>query len=424
MTSQGNCIIHVPRRFVAKEWGGTETVILEISKRQKLAGWLPEIYTSLALSDSRNESIDGIPIRRFDYCYPFFGLSESERSAMDKKGGNLLSLSLFGALFGKPDVRLFHAHAIKRLGGEVMTAARLRGKPFVVTLHGGVFDVPAAERQRVQQAGEGKFEWGKPFGALFGSRRLLDNADHVICVGQGEYDEATKRLGHGRISLLPNGVDLEKFTRVPLGFRARHGIAPDAFLILCLSRIDAQKNQLTLLEAFARFRRVEPRAFLVMAGPETQPDYAQQLKDSTHDNNLDGCVRILPAFAHDDADLVGAYHACDVFVLPSVHEPFGIVVLEAWASRKPVVVSRIGGLATLVEEGKTGLFFDPNKPNAAEELASKLQTLLERPELRRDLGIGGFEEARRRYAWPVIAEQLETIYRTAEEHVLAKECAR
>jgi len=94
----GNKIVHVPRRFVRSEWGGTETVILEISRRQKARGLEPVIMTSMALADRREEEIQGVPIRRFSYSYPFLGLSREEKAAMDKKGGNLLSLSLFLAL--------------------------------------------------------------------------------------------------------------------------------------------------------------------------------------------------------------------------------------------------------------------------------------------------------------------------------------
>ena len=91
-------IIHVPRRFVAEEWGGTETVILEISRQQQRAGWQPEILTSMALAKQRNENIGGVLVKRFPYCYPFFGLTAADKAALDKKGGNLLSLSLFNAL--------------------------------------------------------------------------------------------------------------------------------------------------------------------------------------------------------------------------------------------------------------------------------------------------------------------------------------
>ena len=59
---RNNRIVHVPRRFVAEEWGGTETVILEISRQQQRAGGRPEIITSMALAKRREEQIGGVPV--------------------------------------------------------------------------------------------------------------------------------------------------------------------------------------------------------------------------------------------------------------------------------------------------------------------------------------------------------------------------
>jgi len=415
MTPTAKKIIHVPRRFVAEEWGGTETVILEISRQQQRAGWQPEIFTSLALAKQRHETIGGVPVQRFPYCYPFFGLSTTDKAALDKKGGNLLSLSLFNALRREPNVRLFHAHALKRLGGEVRTAARWQKKPLVVSLHGGVFDVPAAELGTMLKPIENKMEWGKPFGALFGSRRVLDDADFVICVGQSEMEKAKQQLAHDRIAYLPNGVDCAKFaTGDGAAFRAKHGIPADAFLALNISRIDAQKNQMLLLEAFARFRAQQPQAFLVLIGPETQPDYARQLRAFIADRHLGDRVKILPGMRNDNPDLIQAFHACDVFVLPSMHEPFGIVVLEAWSSGKPVIVSRVGGLQALVRDGDTGFFFDPNAGDAAVDLAAKLNRFATEPELKNKIGATGLREAQSKYDWAQIGQQLETLYQRAE----------
>jgi glycosyltransferase involved in cell wall biosynthesis len=410
-------IVHVPRRFVAEEWGGTETVVLEISRQQQRAGWQPVIMTSMALARQRTETIGGVPVKRYPYCYPFFGLSPADKAALDKKGGNLLSLSFFFALLREPQVRLFHAHALKRLGGEVRTAARLRKKPFVVSLHGGVFDVPTAELGTLLKPIENKTEWGKPFGALFGSRRVLEDADYVICVGQSEMEKARRELTHERIAYLPNGVDCAKFARGDgAAFRAKHGLPTDAFLVLNISRIDAQKNQLLLLEAFARFRATQPKAFLVLIGPETQPAYAARLREFIAAHQLGGCVRLLPGLRNDHPELIQAFHASDVFVLPSMHEPFGIVVLEAWSAGRPVIASHIGGLQALLRDDETGLFFDPNAANAAADLAARLQRLATEPATRLRLAQAGQAEARARYDWLQVGQQLEQLYQHAEAH--------
>jgi glycosyltransferase involved in cell wall biosynthesis len=410
-------IVHVPRRFVAEEWGGTETVILEISKFQKQNGWLPEIFTSMALAGAEGEIMSGIPVRRYPYCYPFFGLSAAQKAALDKKGGNLLSLSLFFALLAAKDIRLFHAHTGNRLGGEVRTAARLRNLPFVISLHGGSFDIPASEVELMTRPISGKFEWGKAFGALFGSRRVLEDADHIICVGESEYNLASKKLGHGRISYLPNGVDPEKFkTGDRAGFRRKHGIGENDFLIGNISRIDSQKNQLLLLRAFAELIGRNPASRLMLIGPETQPGYAEELRSFVRDNGLAGNVTFLPGIRNDDPTLVDAYHAFDAFALTSVHEPFGIVVLEAWSSGKPVVVSSVGGLKSLVREGETGFFIDPTATDAAWLLAARLEALASDPDLRQRLGSRGLEEVHARYDWKAVGRQLESIYQAAEEH--------
>src|SRR6185295_13356731 len=116
------------------------------------------------------------------------------------------------------------------------------------------------------------------------------------------------------------------------------------------SRIDAQKNQLLLLRAFAELARRGPPSRLMLIGPETQPGYAEELRAFVNENGLTGLVTFLPGLRNDDPALVDAYHAFDAFALTSIHEPFGIVVLEAWSSGKPVVVSSVGGLKSLVRE--------------------------------------------------------------------------
>ncbi|MGB0713800.1 MAG: glycosyltransferase family 1 protein, partial [Gammaproteobacteria bacterium] len=78
--------IQVPRRFVAHEWGGTETTILETSRALNAAGHETRIFTSMALSDTRAQTLGGVSIRRFPYSYPFFGLSEQAVADMDRKG--------------------------------------------------------------------------------------------------------------------------------------------------------------------------------------------------------------------------------------------------------------------------------------------------------------------------------------------------
>ena len=311
-----------------------------------------------------------------------------------------------------PGVRLFHAHALKRAGGTVFSAARARGKPFVVTLHGGVFDVPAQETSDMLDAQRGHLEWGKPFGLLLRSRRLLHEADAVICLGRGEYEGARKQLGHERIYRLGNGVDVERYAHGDgAAFREKHGIPADAEVVACYSRYDPQKDQMALVEAFEQLTPDFPRLHLVLAGPCTVPGYLEKIDARIATSPYGARVRRLGAIDSAGREMIDAYHACNVFALPSRHEPFGIVVLEAWSAGKPVVASAVGGLRDLIADGETGLLTPAGAPDA---LANRLRELLGSPELRARLGGAGRDLARCSYAWSHIASETERIYQAAE----------
>lgn len=407
-------ILHVPRRFAIDEWGGTESVIYNLCKQQQAMGHQPEIHTSRALAATPREIWRNIPIRRYRYCYPFLGLSKEENHALDKKGGNLLSLDLFFHLLAARNIRIYHAHVLKRMGGAVLTAARLRKKPFVATLHGNIFDVPPAEAASIVEAQQGHFEWGKPFGAIFRSRHLLNDADAVLCVGFSEYEKAKTALDHDRVHHLPNGVTPESFAN---GDRANGrnllGWPEHAIAFGCLSRIDPQKNQLLLVQAFAALVARHPdRDFrLLLGGPVTAPAYHQEIVDLIRKHRIEPLVTLHPAVVAESALHRDLLSALDAFVLPSRHEPFGIVILEAWAAGLPVIASNIGGLQKLVSHEQDGLHFPSGD---AQALAAALTRIANDPGLRRALAAAGYAKMTNHYTWQAVSARLEDIYQLAE----------
>ena len=407
-------ILHIPRRFALNEWGGTESVIYNLCKQQLASGQQPEIHTSRALAPTPREIWRNIPICRYSYGYPFLGLSQADILALDKKGGNLLSLDLFWHLLAARNVRIYHAHVLGRMGGAVMTAARLRRKPFIVTLHGNVFDVPPAEAAAVNEAQQGHFEWGKPFGALFRSRHLISKADAVLCVGFSEYEKARAALDHDRVYHLPNGVTPDAFTNANRSAgRASLGWPEDAIGFGCLSRIDPQKNQVLLVEAFAALVAAAPqRAWrLLLGGPITAPAYHEEIVALIHRHRLEALVTLHPAVVAESTAHRDLLAALDAFVLPSRHEPFGIVILEAWAAGLPVIASNIGGLAKLVTHEHDGLHFPAGDAAA---LTAAMDCLAADPNLRHALAAAGHAKMGEHYTWTAVNAKLEHIYQLAE----------
>jgi len=375
------------------------------------AGHQASIHTSLALSSQEQETLQGVDIHRYDYGYPFWGLADQDVRDMDRKGGNLLSFSLLRGLLRESGVDILHAHSGKRLGGIVRTAARLRGIPYVVTLHGGHFDVPTGEMEQMLQPIRRTVEWGKPFGALLGSRRVLEDAAAVICVGQNEYDQARAALPAQRVELLPNGVDSQFFAQGDgTAFRARHGIPENRKVILCVSRIDYQKNQAGLVDAMPEILARHPDSHLVLLGPVTVDSYRDKLLKRIEALRVSGRISVLPGLPPGDSQLADAYHAADLFCLPSLHEPFGIVVLEAWAAELPVVAARVGGIPSFTEDGN-----DIRHVDAADNrsIAAGIIELMDNKEFAARLAAHGRDKARREYDWDQVTARLLDIYHEA-----------
>jgi len=402
-------VIQVPRRFVKDEWGGTETTILETSKVLNARGHCSSVFTTTALCSQPQEKIQGVDIRRHSYVYPFWGLSHEDKRDMDKKGGNLLSIPIFTALLKEKGVDILHAHSGKRLGGIVRTVARLRSLPYVISLHGGIIDVPGDVMQQMLEPLQGTFEWGRAIGAMLGARRVLEDANAIICVGKNEQRAIQARYPYKRVEWLPNGVDSDRFAHGNgRDFREKNGIPLDRKVILNVGRIDPQKNQLSLLSVMVQLLRKHKDIHLVLIGPVTVESYGMELLNKVHEASLYDHVTILPGLPCGSTDLLNAYHAADIFCLPSRHEPFGIVVLEAWASGLPVVASRVGGIPSFTQNGIDVLQVDHSEPGF---FTVAIDRLLGDTDLAARISAAGRIKACTQYDWLQITNRLEALYR-------------
>ena len=214
----------------------------------------------------------------------------------------------------------------------------------VVSLHGGGANVPGEEARSLMAPTRGRLPWGKMLDYAMGwVRRVPEDFDGIVCVGEDEYDKYKAR--HPPVMFLPNGVDTKLFEGSARATADSRRSASGRLSILCVARIDRQKNQMMLVEALAR----HPGATLRLVGPVTQVDYDVELKRRAAELGVEGRVTFVGALKPGSPELLGEYASADVFVLPSRHEPFGIVVLEAWAAGLPVIASDIGGLGKLCE---------------------------------------------------------------------------
>ncbi len=398
------------RRFAFSEWGGTESVVWNTARTLQGKGNPSEIFATRALSPVQNEVKNTIQIHRFNYRYPRFPLSKEKIRALDKKGGDPVVPGLQRAL-RKGEFDILHCHTMGRMAATVRAAAKQLHVPYIMTLHGGYFDVPASELQQMMKPMKGTIPYGNIIDRIFRRRiNALKLANGIVCVGENELQPAKEHFPDKPVIHLPNGVNYQYFhDYAGSDFRKQVGIPQDHKILLCVSRLDYQKNQLMLPEVLAILG--EPW-HLVFIGAPTAEWYVDKLREKINLMKLADRVTILNGVPPDSSMLPAAYHAASAFLLPSLHEPFGIVVLEAWSSGTPVIVSPVGGLKTLVRDGETG-FFAPAE-GAPDEWAALIRKLDEDAELRGRITEAADAEVREHYSWDIITDQLLDFYQEVQ----------
>ncbi len=211
--------------------------------------------------------------------------------------------------------------------------------------------------------------------------------------------------GLRRVSVVRAGLDAERFDAggwSAARFRAHLGLA-DEPLIFFGGRLHRDKGDQAALEALAA---VEPRlkAKLVIAGERRL--FGPRLEVAAA--RLGVQDRVVLAGWLDRDQILGAYRACGVVLVPSLYpDPFPTINLEAMAMARPVVGTCFGGTPEAVQDGRTGFIVDPRRPR---EVAAKIEGLLSDPELARRLGRAGRDRLARDFSLKSEADGYEELY--------------
>jgi phosphatidylinositol alpha-mannosyltransferase len=204
----------------------------------------------------------------------------------------------------------------------------------------------------------------------------------------------------GDYRVIPNGIDVKRFQNQDPYPELRDGMIN----LLFVGRLEYRKGLGYLLRAFAQLKPQYPNLRLIIVGDgPLRRWYGNFLtRKQLNDVVMAGYV---PA-----SELPRYYASCDIFCSPATgDESFGIVLLEAMASGKPILATGIDGFREVVTHGRDGLLVERK---SSRQLSYALQTLINNPALRQEMGQAGLVKARR-YDWERIIDEVTEVYRQA-----------
>src|SRR4051794_12481118 len=327
--------VHLLRKLDPEAWGGTETALQRLFEGLREHGVESIVYCP-RLEEERGAdplASSGCQVQRFRAFVPVLGMSRQRRRQLVAVGGNLMSFDLISSLWREEEISIIHSHALGRIGAIARTIARQREVPFVVTIHGGVLDLPEKLKQSFNAPVEDGWEWGKLFGLLFRSHRVFNDAAAIVTCNPKEAALWQEKFPTKKVLVQPHGVHVNVYQpdQREQAWAAFPQLRGKKFL-LSLGRIDPVKNQGWLLDQAPEILRRNPGLLLVLAGACTDEPYGEMVDRRIQELGLTGRVILTGGLPPHDPRLIGLLQAASALLLPSVSETFGLVLLEAWAA--------------------------------------------------------------------------------------------
>jgi starch synthase len=296
-------------------------------------------------------------------------------------------------------------------------AKKLYGVPFVLTTH----SLEPLRAWKSEQLGSGyaMSSWME--------RTAILDADAIVAVSQGTKADILRAypdMDEDRIHVIYNGIDLAEYQKTSeTKALIEYGVDPAIPYVLFVGRITRQKGVTHLVDAID-YLPPETQVVLCAGAPDT-PEIAAELRAKVERARQKHPRIVWIEKMVTKQETIQLYSNCTVFCCPSVYEPFGIINLEAMACRAPVVATSTGGIKEVVVERETGYLVPfeadpvtsfPVDPDAfAQDLAVRINMLLQDPEKCRSFGDAGRKRVEDIFSWTAIAHQTIDLYRTLVE---------
>ncbi|PIC68138.1 glycosyl transferase family 1 [Sporosarcina sp. P21c] len=262
--------------------------------------------------------------------------------------------SLLYVLQHKKNISITHAHYAFPTGLVSLLAKKLWKIPYVVTIHGGDLDKMAKKSPRIAKL----------------THRILQEASEVITVGEKlrndvihDYD-----IAPSKVEVMSMGVDTRIFKPMAQEeVRLLLDVPLNERVVLFVGNVIEAKGIMELIDAFEQLQVTHEDLLLYIVGSQKDQRFTQEVKDKVGNNSG---IRFKGPVSQ--TELAKWMSAADLLALPSYHEGFGLVALEALASGAKVVATNVGGLPYLLKDDVGTLV----EPRNAQALAMGLEEAL------------------------------------------------
>lgn len=245
----------------------------------------------------------------------------------------------------------------------------------------------------------GRKSWKKQILLALGARRLLQDAALLHCTSTEEWDDARTTFGLTRGAVIPLGIDP---SLADLPAEIAEARASDRY-VLALSRLHPKKNFGLLIDAFLDAHDEAHAPWRLVIAGAGDDEYEAQLREQVRKAGAKELVRF--AGWVQGAEKRALLQGASIFALPSMHENFGIAVLEALTAGVPAMISKDVQLAADLAAADAGWVVD----STHEALSATLHSAMTEERVRADKGHAAARMARQ-YAWPAIASRLAAMY--------------
>ena len=352
-------------------------------------GWVDPFFGEY--SSIKEETINGVRVKRLKTHWQITSTMHLLRKVANgffpRSIGNIVSLLSAGPYlpklkeeFQKERYEVIHVTAFPfALVWLVRKACQSLGKPFVCTplIH---FEDPSHSNPLLWKA--------------------LDDAASVIACSNYEREGMIRKgIDPSRIHVIPMGIDLDEWANSDgERFREKYRLKGKKIILFAGTK-GYNKGAIHLLRAVEKIRRERDDLILVSMGLPTEEWWRQR--------GLLSQAHLLDLGYVTEEEKRDAFDACDLFVMPSRYDSFGIVYLEAWRRGKAVIGARVGAIPEVIEEGRDGLLVEFGN---VDQLASFVLYLLNSPDLCREMGERGREKVFKKFNWGKTLPLIEKVY--------------